>query len=281
MSEDYPRVTALVPCYNSQEFIKNALSGLAAQTWPNLEILLADDCSNDNTVDILRAFAGEQGNVRLIERKRNLGWLDNSNDLMERANSEFAFFAYHDDVIAPDFVTKLVTPLICSPKSVVAYAALNWVRPGRPAEVRHGKALSAPRTALGRAAKIALLRSDWWLPLHGVFRTDAARRVGGLKRNLMDELSADHSWILHMALLGEFIRVDEVLMDKIVRPGSLSLAWNDGPEYPGHAIRRAAIREVWSSPAPWPTKAALDLALRYKILEKRIIHGVKGEGSFF
>ncbi len=99
-----PRVTALVPTYNGAAFIRRTLDSLAAQTWPDLEILVGDDRSTDATLEVVRRFAEEHPNTRIVDREANLGWLRNSNDLMERATGELQFFAFHDDVVAPTYV---------------------------------------------------------------------------------------------------------------------------------------------------------------------------------
>ena len=95
-----PKVTALVPCYNAAAFLDRTLYCLSSQTWPDLEILIGDDCSTDATLDVVRAFAASHPNVRVITREKNLGWLRNSNDLMAKAEGELMFFAFHDDVVA-------------------------------------------------------------------------------------------------------------------------------------------------------------------------------------
>ena len=66
-----PLVTALVPTYNGAAFIGRTLDSLAAQTWPNLEILIGDDCSTDETLEVVTAFAADRGSPRLqaVERK--------------------------------------------------------------------------------------------------------------------------------------------------------------------------------------------------------------------
>ena len=106
-----PRVTALVPTYNGAEFIMRTLDSLAAQTWPNLEILIGDDRSTDDTLEVVRRFAEQSPGHAVLERDANLGWLRNSNDLMARADGELMFFAFHDDVVAPTYVEKLVAAL--------------------------------------------------------------------------------------------------------------------------------------------------------------------------
>src|SRR3954453_6455333 len=117
-----PRVTALVPCFNAEEFISGTLDSLAAQSWPNMEILIADDCSSDDTVHIVSEFAQGRYNVRLVLRDQNMGWLGNSNDLMAQAKGELMFFAFHDDIVAPGYVEKLVEALRDNPQAVLSYS---------------------------------------------------------------------------------------------------------------------------------------------------------------
>src|SRR3954453_5983227 len=107
-AEWHPRVTAVVPCYNAAGFIARTLDSLAAQTWPSMEIIIGDDCSSDETFRIASDFEEAQTNVQVVRRDRNVGWLTNSNDLMARATGEFMFFAFHDDVLEPTYVEKLV-----------------------------------------------------------------------------------------------------------------------------------------------------------------------------
>ena len=121
----HPRVSALVPCYNAAEFLDKTLDCLARQTWPNLEILIADDCSTDATPRIVEAFVKAHPNVRVLPRSRNLGWLENSNDLMANATGEYCFFAFHDDLIAPTYVEKLVAALDEEPEAILAYSHVD------------------------------------------------------------------------------------------------------------------------------------------------------------
>ena len=65
----------------------------------------------------------------------------------------------------------------------------------------------------------------WWVPNRGLFRAEAFRRIGGIKPNDCGEYSADWTWLLHMALLGDFVRVPELLCRKYYMAGSLSKQW--------------------------------------------------------
>lgn len=120
-----PLVSALVPTYNGAAFIGRTLDSLAAQTWPNLEVLIGDDRSTDDTLAVVERFAAAHPNVRVLERDTNLGWLRNSNELMAEARGELMFFAFHDDVVAPTYVEALVAALRADPDAVLAFSDME------------------------------------------------------------------------------------------------------------------------------------------------------------
>ncbi len=251
-----PTVTAILPSYNAVDFVQDTLDSLAAQTWPNLEILIGDDASRDGTPDILRAFAEGRENVRLIMREGNLGWIGNTNDLMAQATGEFMFFAFHDDTIAPTYVEKLTRSLMGKPEAVLAYSDLEKFEPDGTGIVLRYTSLKDCATPFARARRMTEMPVCWWVPNHGVFRTSAFRRIGGMKRHDQGEFMADWPWLLHMSILGEFGRVPEVLCRKYYKTTSLSKVWRRGPDV-WAALYRSAAREIRSSDLDSLQKAAL------------------------
>ena len=73
-------------------------------------------------------------------------------------------------------------------------------------------------------------------------------RIGGIKPNDQGEVSADWAWLLHMSLLGEFVRVPEVLCYKFMKKGSLSKQWGAFDVIQQKAVRRAMIEAIRQSP---------------------------------
>ena len=240
-----PTVTALVPCFNAAEFISRTLDSLAAQTWANMEILIGDDYSSDETVRIVSEFAQGRENVRLVRRDQNVGWLRNSNDLMAQARGELMFFAFHDDIVAPDYVEKLVEALRANPQAVLSYSDMELTElDGR----RWVLTLDGLSGLSSLARGFLMVREEmWWVPNRGLFRAWVFHRIGGIKPNEQGEFQADWPWLLHMALLGEFVRVPEVLCYKFMKKGSLSKRWAHDRDQV-EARRRAGIREIRQSP---------------------------------
>lgn len=277
---DLPLVTALLPSYNAEAFIRDTLDSLVAQSWPNLEILIGDDCSTDRTPEIIQEYAERHSNIRILERGKNLGWLGNCNDLMENARGEMMFFAFHDDVVAPEYVSSLVKALKNKPEAILAFSDLELVDPDGTRELLECAEMSKVENATLRGLMIARRRSNfhWWIPNRGLFRKNAYERIGGIPKSEFGEFSADWTWLLHMSLLGPFIRVPETLCFKRYQKSSLSINWHRTPvKYRG--LARAGIREVRRSDLSFTGKFLLCGYLRYRIIGSKIKSLVKGQAK--
>ena len=256
-----PKVTAILPCYNAEAFISDTLKSLAAQTWPNLEILIGDDASSDQTLAIVEAFTNGRDNTRIVARKQNLGWIANTNALMAQASGELMFFAFHDDLIAPTYVERLVEALRQNPRAVLAYCDVDLVRVDGTHHHRIFDGLSGGRGPLARGSRMALRFRNGWVPIHGLFRAEAFHRIGGLKRHDEGEFIADWPWLLHMALLGEFERVPETLCQELVKKTGVSKNWGTGAEKT-IAVERSSMREIRQSGLGPFSKAALIVCVK-------------------
>lgn len=255
-----PLVTALVPTYNGAAFIGRTLDSLARQTWPELEILVGDDDSTDNTLAVVREFAARHPNTRVLQRSENLGWLRNSNELMAQARGELMFFAFHDDVVEPTYVERLVDALRDRPDAVVAFSDMQVHEVDGRKALHVFDLLEGTTSAFQRGRVMVHRPRNWWVPNRGLFRASAFRKVGGIRPNDQGEYSADWTWLLHLALLGEFVRVPEMLCEKYYKPGSISKQW------PHDAVQRAAllkagVTEIRLSPLDPVRKAILIVPL--------------------
>ncbi|GAA1750363.1 glycosyltransferase family 2 protein [Agromyces humatus] len=269
-----PLVTALVPTYNGAGFIMRTLESLAAQTWPRLEILVGDDCSTDDTLAVVREFAAGHPNTRILVRDANLGWLRNSNDLMARAEGELMFFAFHDDVVAPTYVEKLVGALRTNNRAVLAFSDMTVYEIDGRVTRHEFDELDGVESAVERGLVMVHRPGDWWVPNRGLFRASAFAEVGGIHPNEQGEYSADWTWLLGLALIGEFVRVPEMLCEKYYKAGSVSKKWpHDGTQL--LALRRSGIAEIKRSALSPLQQARLTGHLWRRVYGRRLPGGVK------
>lgn len=113
-------VSLVVASYNHAGFLARRMDSLVGQTYQNIEILVIDDCSPDNSVEILRRYE-TQPKVRLVIREKNGGWVTVSNQGVDMSSGEFVLFANCDDDCDPRMVERLVDALQQHPSAGIAF----------------------------------------------------------------------------------------------------------------------------------------------------------------
>jgi GT2 family glycosyltransferase len=108
-----PLVSVIILNWNSQKFIRACLDSLAEQTYPNLETIILDNASTDNSDDLIEQ---NYPDVKLIRSKENLGFCRGNNVAAIEAKGDYLFFLNQDVVLEPDYIEKQVTILKKDPK---------------------------------------------------------------------------------------------------------------------------------------------------------------------
>ena len=221
----YPQVVACLATRNAAAFIADTLSTLAEQTYPRLQVLISDDASTDGTLAICTRFATADPRFQVVQQPQQLGWLGNINALLQLAQGDYLFFMPHDDRLVPTYVTRLVEALEHHPAAILAFSDIEFISVTGVRELQTYTDLDGVKHPVSRGYRVLRQRGYWWLPYRGIFRATTVSKFGRLRHNLAGERSADWHWLLHMALIGEFIRVPEVLYYRIQRIQSLSRIW--------------------------------------------------------
>ena len=220
------RVVALVPTYNGGEWLAETLTSLAGQQYPELRVIVSDDASTDDTWAICETFAAQEPYFEIVRQPTRLGWINNSNSLLERVDGEYAFFATHDDWFDPTYVGRMIDALEATPDAVLAFADTVLVANGESVVTATAERTVEPASRVRRGLRY-VLGDDWqrWIPFRGVMRADTLRRVGGLRPSRAGEFEADGRWLLRLHLLGRFVRVPEPLCRKRMHSDSLHRTW--------------------------------------------------------
>ena len=113
---DYPLVTLAIITYRQERFIKETLKGAISQDYPNLEIVISDDSSPDDTFEIIRHFAETyNGPHRLIINRNNLnlGLVGHVNKVLsELTHGEYVMLSGGDDICLSDTISTAIRTLI-------------------------------------------------------------------------------------------------------------------------------------------------------------------------
>lgn len=126
MSDNSPLVSVIVPCYNMVPYLAQTLESVLGQTHRNLEVLVVDDGSKDNTVGVAEGFAQRDARLRVI-RQANQGASAARNRGLDQARGEFIALVDGDDWWAADKIEKQVRHLQQHPDLACNYCATQFV----------------------------------------------------------------------------------------------------------------------------------------------------------
>ena len=101
-----PEVSIITPCYNSALFLKETTESVINQTFTDWEWLITDDCSNDNSVEIIKST--NDSRIKLIQSEENGGAGHARNLSLEKATGRFITFLDADDFWEPNFLEEMI-----------------------------------------------------------------------------------------------------------------------------------------------------------------------------
>lgn len=106
MEKEYPLISVIIPVYNVEKYLRRCVDSVLAQTYPNVEIILVNDGSPDNSQAICEEYARTQPSVRAL-KKPNGGLSSARNFGLNSALGKYVGFVDSDDWIAPDMYMHL------------------------------------------------------------------------------------------------------------------------------------------------------------------------------
>lgn len=103
-----PLVSVLMPCYNVEKYVEESMNSILSQTYTNLQIIAIDDCSTDNTADILDRLAKQDSRILVVRNDRNLKLIKTLNKGISLCDGEFVARMDADDISLPSRIEKEV-----------------------------------------------------------------------------------------------------------------------------------------------------------------------------
>jgi glycosyltransferase involved in cell wall biosynthesis len=209
-------VSAVIPTYNHGALVPEAVESALAQTWPNLEVIVVDDGSTDDTPARLARFGDR---IRII-RQDHLGPAVARNAGIRASRGEWIGFLDSDDLWMPEKIARCVAALEDSRDAGVAYTAV------RINELDTGRKYPLPQyTMSGNLAR------DLFLECKGVnTSTLVVWRAALDKAGLFDEeffRAQDWDLMVRLAEVCDYVHVPETLTERRLHGGSLSVTHQD------------------------------------------------------
>ncbi len=102
------KVSILIPVYNREKYIKEAVLSALNQTYKDIEIVIVDNRSTDNTWEILKDLAKNDQRIKIFQNETNIGPVKNWKRCIDEATGEYGKILWSDDLIASNFLEKTI-----------------------------------------------------------------------------------------------------------------------------------------------------------------------------
>ena len=239
------RVSLITPTFNQAQFVGATVESVLAQTHTDIEFLVINDGSTDETGHVLRGFGDR---IRWIDQENqgqaqtlNRGWTMATGDLLGYLSS--------DDLLRPEAISQAVATMLAHPEAVACYCDFDLIDSA-------GRRVRSVQTE--DYSKHRLVRDLVCLPGPGAFfRRRAFEAAGGWNPALRQV--PDFDFWLRLSRHGDFVRIPKVLADYRVHPESASYRPTT-PERADEIIR--AVDDFWQAdPQDAPEDAAASRAM--------------------
>lgn len=106
--KDNPKVSVIIPLKDRAEYIGPTLRTCMIQDYENFEIIVSDDCSDDNTVEVVRELQKQDIRIKLFDHKQHLGMRDNFEFALNQVTSGYVLALGGDDGLTPGCISRMV-----------------------------------------------------------------------------------------------------------------------------------------------------------------------------
>lgn len=120
-AERFPLISVLIPNYNYARYVAAAVDSALAQTYPNVEVVVSDNCSTDGAWELLQERYANHPRVRLSQNERNIGMAGNFDRLLKLARGRYVMCLSSDDWLLPNHLAQLAERFVAEPGLDVVY----------------------------------------------------------------------------------------------------------------------------------------------------------------
>lgn len=214
MINNSPLVSIGIPVHNGARYIRQCIASLSKQTYHNIELIISDNASTDQTYALCKKIKDKNKRISLFRMKNNKGAIANFNFVLRKANGKYFMWAAHDDLFDKNYIKELILELEMHPKAILAISAVtNFDDHGRKLNFylkfnRLSQSIDALKVYLLHPRYVGTL-------FYGIYRTSVIKRVKFYqdKRPYYNGQS-DIITIFKVLLCGDLIYIPKLLFHK-------------------------------------------------------------------
>lgn len=235
------RLSIGMPVFNGEKYLKEALDSILAQSYPDFELIISDNASTDRTPQICRAYAAKDSRIRYYRNKRNVGASKNFNRVFKLSSGKYFKWAAHDDLLAPEFLSRCINVLDQDSSIVLCYTKASWID-------EHGKLVSTQDYKMRIDSQKPHERFGELLSFHyppnAIF---GVMRAGSLRMTPLigEYIGSDRNLLAEIGLIGRIHEIAEYLFFRRKHPDSFT-----DRVYAVHAVSQDLL-DWWNPATSW------------------------------
>lgn len=105
------KIDILLATYNGEKFVKEQIESILNQTYENFNLIISDDASTDNTLNILEEYEKKDTRIKVFKKEKNEGLINNFEFLLKNVTSDYFMFSDQDDIWKKDKIEKSINKL--------------------------------------------------------------------------------------------------------------------------------------------------------------------------
>lgn len=221
-----PKISILIANYNNGVFITTAINSVLIQTYTNWEIIIVDDCSTDNSIEIITGFLQNDERIKLVRNIKNKGCGYTKHKCVQLATGKYCGFLDPDDSLERNALKEMFQAFEKNKNSSLVYSRINLCDENLNTICKSNYAMQINKP------KSYLLEASGKVSHFAMFKLDLYKKTVGININLMK--AVDQDLYLKLEEVGRLILVDKHLYNYRQHKGGISLnenvdkalAWN-------------------------------------------------------
>jgi glycosyltransferase involved in cell wall biosynthesis len=208
-----PTVSVCLPLYKGAKFLGEAIESVLAQTYSDFELLIGDDCSPDNSAEIMKEYASRDKRIKVWTNETNLGHYGNYNACIKRVSGKYVKLFAQDDILHPQMLERFVNVMEQHPNVTLINCTRAWmdehgqpIKIETPLEIELTKPFDVDTTTNGIEAIVSTLKNQYNClgePASQMFRAEnidggldeSFRQIGDMEYNFRQLLRGDHYFV--------------------------------------------------------------------------------------
>ena len=111
MNQEFKKISVVMCTFNGAKYLAEQLDSILAQSYSNIEIIVVDDCSTDNTFEILKNYQPKDSRIQVFQNSKNLGFVQNFSKAISLATGDYIALADQDDIWKPYKLEKFANDI--------------------------------------------------------------------------------------------------------------------------------------------------------------------------